>query len=374
VEERALATFLTARFSAIDRYCKLAILRASRRLSTPVLFSQKLSTSIVQLVGSRKLPEAIKSSRKMMDPPSVLYRYRIIENGNFYIEDSSGLSELSWQLNNADFHVSIQSIDRMDIGKDMVVCIDVDGRKKPFDATGHYPIFVQIGRSSKGDPEPFYVARVKRHGRLGSYDSELLYTQVTDGTSSATCILKPYSAYGKMFRTAKFQVLVLRHDPIDHPPTCSVEGAIDPTGPFFWKNIYQAGDEESLEMALERELSRTYHGEGESDAGSDDSDSEGGQECYYSPEESDGELDDELGEEREVDGLPHSHGVHDDSDTEELEETEDSQSREEVDFEKGPGDNVASVKLLREELRRAREEISVLKAENEGLRAHGFVV
>lgn len=89
MDKHAQATFLVVRFVAIDRYCKLAMHHASRRLQStkPLLFSPKLIGSVRRMVGLR---EKVVSMWRF---PQTLYRFYV--DGEYYILECVVLYMLS---------------------------------------------------------------------------------------------------------------------------------------------------------------------------------------------------------------------------------------------------------------------------------------
>lgn len=110
----------------------------------------------------------------------------------------------------------------MTFSTDDVLCINVDGQEKPFDATGHRPILA--GYDSLGRAHYVAVVRFKA--------TEFVFTSVMGGGSSVR-----YTDGAGTHVTYNFKVIVLRHDPCDFHPfyTCIPSGAIDPTGHLVWR-------------------------------------------------------------------------------------------------------------------------------------------
>lgn len=123
-----------------------------------------------------------------------------------------------------------------------------------FDATGHYPILAYFEGALDGDMEPRYVARA----RIGCVFEDY-YTSVKEGASNATFILRS----GESYTVTSFDVLVLRYNPIDYvsAPRRSFHGAMDSTGPLFWRNIHQGDNKKSLELFLMEEGQREHRRE-----------------------------------------------------------------------------------------------------------------
>ncbi|KLO15818.1 hypothetical protein SCHPADRAFT_244650 [Schizopora paradoxa] len=113
------------------------------------------------------------------------------------------------------------SADIMVISTDEILSINVDGRIKPFDTTGHRPILA--GYDSLGRAHYLAVVRFKA--------SEFVFTSVMDGGSTVQ-----YADAAGIHVTYNFKVVMLRHDPCDlpsHSRRISID-ALDQTGPLYW--------------------------------------------------------------------------------------------------------------------------------------------
>jgi len=121
--------------------------------------------------------------------------------------------------------------------EDTLAWLKVRGNKKPFEATGHFPI--RAGYDTFGKER--YIALVVNPVDRGKF----YFTFVTDGSRAASFI-----DWDDNLRAEHvFYVLVLQYDPSDMgPPHPSIpEDALDQTGPVYW--TYSEFEEEIKESS-----------------------------------------------------------------------------------------------------------------------------
>lgn len=125
----------------------------------------------------------------------------------------------------------IECVDVMPLDRDTVTLILCDG---PFSATGHFPILACSGELGK----PLYLALIFLDGK-----HQFKVGTVQEGESTAVY----FDDSGDTKETMDFQILVLRHDPIDKfsnnscracNPLWPRMGAMDPTGPMHWVQYF----------------------------------------------------------------------------------------------------------------------------------------
>ncbi|KLO05264.1 hypothetical protein SCHPADRAFT_947058 [Schizopora paradoxa] len=225
IEEHSLATTLAVKFCTTNRYCKLVTLRTANRLSA------NDHTTISHNLTSANITKPFTSSVT----PRALYR---VSRLNFKAFDISTDSRPSRN--------GVVCVDKMNLDNDVAAFITVDGDEKPFCATGHYPI--SAFHSDEEPSTPCYIARVKykRENYRTFYDAHA-YTHVEDGASFVTYGREVYDDFDFQRlvttteeRSSKFEVLVLRYDPVDYRSKLRDGELKDPTGPLGWRNVYTA--------------------------------------------------------------------------------------------------------------------------------------
>lgn len=243
-----LASFLFINFAAIDRYCKLALVRATQITSMPLL-SALLSSQAISIMRN---PIEIRRSRSRLSSvftETSLKRFRHRSSGTIvHLEICAGgfldssvsahsciiLKDIPRSIRNMGSEVVV---DDLTINSDTTIWIYVNGRERPFDATGHYPIFA--GFSASG--ESYYVALAEAKGG----DSEPVSFIAACVANKATAVTWT-NHLGETELSQRFYIAVLRRDPVDFPPqgNSSVNNRrrIDPTGPLFWNRFWPDGD------------------------------------------------------------------------------------------------------------------------------------
>ncbi|KLO10305.1 hypothetical protein SCHPADRAFT_892459 [Schizopora paradoxa] len=186
--------------------------------------------------------------RKVLHSPGVMHpAHRKLEK--YYHEVAEDLLDIYWDCPEEallDYRIRHQLQDVICADtislEDKAVFIKVDGDVKPFCATGHYPVLAFL--SDHQPSRPSYIARVlKKRYPFCSYS----YTHVEDGASSVTYRREEEDSCGRVIkiteeRTSKFDVLVLRYDPVDYR-CVQIDGELkDPTGPLGWVNVYTAAE------------------------------------------------------------------------------------------------------------------------------------
>lgn len=140
------------------------------------------------------------------------------------------------------FRGKIDRVDVMPLNSDVAMFIDND---KPFSALGHFPIVACV--DIVGNPS--YLARVNINLQ-GT--PQYCVTTIREGDSTVTY----RDELGSSQVTDYFQVLVLRHDPIDFSRDRLENNALrprrralDPTGPAYWLRYFPERDPEVMEDA-----------------------------------------------------------------------------------------------------------------------------
>ncbi len=109
-----------------------------------------------------------------------------------------------------------------------------NGAGRPFNATGHYPILVGYDNSENA----VYLAWIPATGDFAC---------ITDDASTVTYV---DHFGGDTHTTTEFCVLALRYDPCDviPHPSRAINGALDPTGPLFWLQLWPEKDPDYDEL------------------------------------------------------------------------------------------------------------------------------
>jgi len=134
------------------------------------------------------------------------------------------------------------SVDVMMIEAQSVACVGVDGKRNPFDATGHYPLLAGYDTCGRAR----YLAMAVNMSLIDSSGIETYYFScVAEGESTMTF----FDEDGEMHVTQEFSILVLCHDPSDlHQPfPLGHERAMDQTGPLFWLKYLPTTDPDFFE-------------------------------------------------------------------------------------------------------------------------------
>ncbi|KLO07309.1 hypothetical protein SCHPADRAFT_655443 [Schizopora paradoxa] len=236
-KERSLATTLTDQFCTISRYCKLAAFRAAQEILVEMKPSLALANRIERSPGDYRVPRDLL---RMFRPNS----YGIWSFGvETFLTRTSFRNLSGLKITKRITYIDISQrefqnliyMDIMELKGDVTVFMSVNGDEEPFCANGHHPI---LAFQSKEEPsKSFYIARVKLRDRT-------YYTHVEDGASFVTYQQEKYNVkFSRAVkftekRTSKFEVLVLRYDPVDYRSPLTEGELMDPTGPLGWINIY----------------------------------------------------------------------------------------------------------------------------------------
>ncbi|KLO07531.1 hypothetical protein SCHPADRAFT_1001605 [Schizopora paradoxa] len=246
-EDRKQAEYLSALCFRVHRYGKLAIVNGASRINIDERsLNGVLLLAKTELGGPAGYSDffnfrgdygdlSLTRVRVAGDAPKLIYggiisqerrsrndRYRL---GGFVLE----------ALRNVDNHATHRVfVDTMLITKStvMITCVNAD---ETFDATGHYPLLAGYNSND----EALFVA-------LKDPLEPRVFTCIKDGASYAE--FRKRSGETEIARA--FYVLVLRYDPVDFEPEknskrgigVAPEGAMDPTGPVFWINLWPRSD------------------------------------------------------------------------------------------------------------------------------------
>lgn len=131
----------------------------------------------------------------------------------------------------------------MSVLLDDVLFIQVNGREKAFDVTGHYPVLAE----NNAPGEEKYIAWVCETCPTLTRPACYIFIAIGNGTKAVT-----YTDHdGKEKSSHIFNVMVLRRDPSDAlPPYPSIpKDAIDPTGPLYWIPVEFDNNDETIDGA-----------------------------------------------------------------------------------------------------------------------------
>ncbi|KLO07883.1 hypothetical protein SCHPADRAFT_944891 [Schizopora paradoxa] len=224
----------------VDRYCKNA-LEMSSRWSKPD-YSREIFefVSYVYVSFTRKAMLSRSGADDFAYIPyfrNVPYLRRFKFRG-MCIVSSDSLPEFEsimriatniFERTPQDFFTGSLTVDTMLLDERMLACLRVDGDKQSFDETGHFPVLA--GYNASGDP--LYVAIVRI--------ADIWYfTTIMNGATEASYV----DELGDTHTTLNFFVLALRHDPsyLRSPYPTARPGSMDPTGPFFWLQLWPEKD------------------------------------------------------------------------------------------------------------------------------------
>ncbi|KLO06424.1 hypothetical protein SCHPADRAFT_933077 [Schizopora paradoxa] len=216
-----LAAFLTVRFGALNRYCKLAMPPQIGNIlnSRPFLFLTDLKESLT----SSSTPKDSYILRLTVDGSSSTHRRRRIVTPKMLTRESETIAKISQKYLGRDIRIDI-----LPYNVDEVIEIDVGGTES-FNATGHFPVLVGYDESCRA----LYCA-------LQRWGLKLYSSCVIDGSSNAVFSRDIEESW----ISDVFSVMALRSDPSDtitHAASC-VEGAMDPTGPLHWRELWPEED------------------------------------------------------------------------------------------------------------------------------------
>ncbi|KLO06426.1 hypothetical protein SCHPADRAFT_1002353 [Schizopora paradoxa] len=222
---RSLAAFIAVKFGSVNRYCKLAMSCDKGRILKPFLFSHDIAKKVnnstyIEWPTSEPLPkDAIWGEREHCMIRWVVggvCRYIVRDPFSHQFSGFGRASEIIFhKYSNQEIRVDILLYHDLDT---LLVHVEKDDI---FNASGHFPILTGFDESGHA----LYFAH------SSNFD-----TCVADGSSNA--VFK--SNYGFTSSSDTFSVPVLRWDPSyfsAHPKICR-EGAIDPTGPLHWLELW----------------------------------------------------------------------------------------------------------------------------------------
>ncbi len=126
----------------------------------------------------------------------------------------------------------------------MVLWLRINGDEHPFDATGHFPVLAGYNASGR----EMYIARIW----VDNHDVPSVFTYVVDGARNVSFLGRD----GRRRTARRFDVLVLRHDPLDVGVLEIPEGAKLQTGPVYW--IREDEDDDSDSDAYSEASSDSY--------------------------------------------------------------------------------------------------------------------
>ncbi|KLO04403.1 hypothetical protein SCHPADRAFT_989699 [Schizopora paradoxa] len=190
-EEHSLATTLAVKLCTTNRYCKLMVLRTANKISAKIHLAVSHNLASTNIAKTLKSSESELTSPERIFPPSswdnlkALYRVSRLNSNGFCIFGKSPC-----------LRKGIICVDKMILGENVTEFISVDA-----------------------------------------------YTHVEDGASFVRYRREVYDDFGRLVtvteeRTSKFDVLVLRYDPVDYRSPLTEGELMDPTGPLGWKNVY----------------------------------------------------------------------------------------------------------------------------------------
>ncbi|KLO19912.1 hypothetical protein SCHPADRAFT_46401 [Schizopora paradoxa] len=217
-EDRALATFFLAGIYSTNRYCKLALSHVPDVHT--LYFSRDVIHYACRAVGN-SLSGTLMTS---------FYVGRLSINGQYYFECfhpevGCDFSLLSESLKSQ--HRGIEHIDVLPLHDNVVMSIGFDNT--PFSSSGHFPILACLD----GSGEPLYLAFVRDR------EWRLRFATGREGESTITY----HDEFGNGVKSAKFEVLVLRHDPVDFEFDIYEDDPLrkfakDPTGLLYWLRYF----------------------------------------------------------------------------------------------------------------------------------------
>ncbi|KLO04903.1 hypothetical protein SCHPADRAFT_989216 [Schizopora paradoxa] len=271
-KDRWLATALSARLCRTSRYCKQAALWAAQEASVNLYPYLSPINRIEFDFNSQSFPDSLYRVCHSDFVGLLAVGIKVNFNDQFKSNNEERFQEAEAKRDICMLQQQIHGliyVDKMDLhGDNDAMWMTVDGDDKPFCSTGHYPIL--LFQSEEEPPQSVYIARVVD-------ESGIYHTFVEEGASFVTYQRKElddesaararrsweidnsygwggvaYVTYESINdksevvikfteeRTSKFEVLVLRYDPVDYRSKLRDGELKDPTGPLGWKNIYTA--------------------------------------------------------------------------------------------------------------------------------------